>query len=73
MIPSSGFVAGSLSMILRAINGPLAHGGEHARRAIVVIVVSLLGLDVRVDRARDRLVRAARLMCWQIIAARSLS
>src|SRR6266851_7331391 len=62
MIPSCGLVARSLSMILRAISGPLAHGGEHARRTVVVIVVALLGLDVCVDGVGDRLVRAARLM-----------
>jgi hypothetical protein len=38
----------------------LADGGEHARLAIIVIV--LLGLDVAVDRLRDRLVCAADLV-----------
>ena len=39
---------------------PLAHGGERARLAVVALVGALPGLDVRVDRARDRLVRTAQ-------------
>jgi hypothetical protein len=50
------------SLILRAISGPLAHRSEHTRLAVVVLVVGLLGLDVGVDRPRDRLVRAARFV-----------
>jgi hypothetical protein len=43
---------------------PLAHGGEYARLAVVVIVAAaaLLGLDVGVDRIGDGLVRAACLV-----------
>jgi hypothetical protein len=48
-------------LISRAINVQLAHRDQCARRA-VVIVAALLGLDVPVDRARDRLVR--RASCW---------
>jgi hypothetical protein len=40
---------------------PLAHRGEHARLAVVVVLVAaLLGLDVGVDRVGDGLVCAAR-------------
>lgn len=48
-------------MIFRAINVQLAHRDQCTRRA-VVIVAALLGLDMPVDRARDRLIRAAGLM-----------
>ena len=48
-------------MIFRAISVQLAHRDQCARLA-VVIVAALLGLDVPIDRARDRLVRASRLM-----------
>ena len=37
-------------------------GAERACLAGVAIVLASLGLDMRVDRVRDRLVRAARLM-----------
>jgi hypothetical protein len=49
-------------LIFRAINVPLAHRGERACLAVVVIVLASLGLDVRVDRVRDRLIRTARFM-----------
>jgi hypothetical protein len=48
--------------ILFAISVPLAHRGERGRRAIIVIIAALLSLDVRVDRACDRLVRSAGLV-----------
>ena len=48
-------------MIFRAINVQLAHRDQCTRLA-VVIVAALHGLDVPVDRAGDRLVRAARLV-----------
>ena len=56
----ASIVPGSL-LISRAINGQLVHRDQCARRA-VVIVAALLGLDVPVDRARDRSVRAASLV-----------
>jgi hypothetical protein len=51
-----------LPVIFRAINVPLAHGGEHPCPAVVVIVVGLLRLDVGVDGVRDRPVCAACLV-----------
>jgi hypothetical protein len=48
-------------MIFRAINVQLAHRDQGARCA-VVIVAAPLGVDVLIDRARDRLVRAAGLV-----------
>jgi hypothetical protein len=65
-------VVPGLPLIFRAISVQLAHRDQCARLA-VVIVAAMLGLDVPVDRARDCLVRFARLMLWRIIAARSLS
>jgi len=47
---------------LRAINGPLADRHQDARRAVVIVLASALGFDVRVDVAGDYLVRAARLV-----------
>jgi hypothetical protein len=46
-------------LIFRAISVPLAQRNERARLAVIVLVAALLGLDVSVDRVRDRLVRAA--------------
>ncbi len=71
--PSSGpepcvcnFASSWLLLIFRAISGPLAHRGERARLAVVIVAVpltvALLGLDVRVDRVRDRPVCTTRLM-----------
>jgi hypothetical protein len=49
-------------LIFRAINVQLASGDESARRAVVIVFFALFGQDVGIDSARDRLVRAARLM-----------
>ncbi len=67
---------------LRAINVQSASGNERPGRAVVVIVgLVALGLDVRVDRIRDPLVSATRLMlvdqrgalaAWPIRVIRSL-
>jgi hypothetical protein len=47
----------------RAINVQLASGDERPGRSIVVVpLVVALGVDVRVDRIRDPVVSAARLM-----------
>ena len=48
-------------LTFRAISAQSAHRDQSARLA-VVIVAALLGLDVPVDRAGDRLVRAACLV-----------
>jgi hypothetical protein len=49
-----------LLLIFRAINVQLAHRDQRASGTVVIPV--LLGHDVRVDRAGDRLIRTARLM-----------
>ena len=60
----AGF-AGRL-IAFRAINGPLANRHQGARRAVIVVIFSLLalalGFDMGVDVAGDDLVRAARLV-----------
>ena len=40
-------------LIFRAINVPLAHGGQHARLAAFVLIVGPLGLDVAIDGVSD--------------------
>ena len=51
-----------LLLILRAVNVLLAHGGQRACRAVIVLVIILLGLHVPADGVRDRLVRTAGLV-----------
>ena len=46
----------------RAISVQLACRDEGPGGAVVIVALALLGLDVSVDRARDPLVRAARLV-----------
>lgn len=52
-----------LLLIFRAVNVPLARWGQHAcLRAVVVALISLLGLDMAVDGVRNRPVRSLGLV-----------
>jgi hypothetical protein len=51
------------SSTVRTISGTLASGDQYASRTVVIVAAPrLLGLDVRVDRIRDRLVNALGLV-----------
>ena len=68
-VPKPGPFCFTVVTALRAINVQLASGDERRGRTIVVIVglVVALGLDVEVDRIRDPLISAARLMLARIV------
>ena len=61
-VPSLGLVGSGLISASRAIGVQLASRNEPLGRSIVIIALVALGLDVRVDRIRDPLVSATRLM-----------
>ena len=58
-----GLTSRGSSDTVRAISGPLTSWDQHTGRPILVFAAPrLLGLDVRVDRIRDRLVGALGLV-----------
>ena len=57
---SLGLTSRGSTDTVRAISGPLTSGDQYAGRPVLVVAaLRLLGLDVRVDGVRDRLVCAA--------------
>ena len=54
-VHACNLIASWLLLIFRAISASLAHRGERTCRTVVVLAP--LGLDMRIDRARDRLGR----------------